>query len=170
MRLAAVLMFVILAAAATQATAQSTSIIPGRGIGPIEIGTEIGEARRLLEQFGRVQEANNPGLGAIVCNLPASGFCVTDYLLRFDRGRSPDAVIKTPNRVAQIVTFDRRFIAEDGLRVGVNFLFVIKLLGLPDAGRWSQYQWTARGLGITLTGGSDGLVVREVFVMAPFPP
>lgn len=170
MKVAAVLLFVILAAATTQATAQSTTIIPGRSIGPAEIGLEMDEARRRLEQFGRVQEDSVPGLGTIICNLPLSGLCVMDYLLRFDRGQTSDAVVKTPGRVAQVVTSDPRFMAEDGLRIGVNFTFVLKLLGLPTAGRWAQYQWAQRGVGVTLTGSSEGLAVLEVIVFGSLPP
>lgn len=159
-------LFLLLAQNSVNAQPANT-IVPGRSIGPVSIGMEMVEAKRLLEQFGRVNEQFDPRTGMAICNDGELGLCVADFVSRYDK--QPEVYLKTPSEVAMVMTVDRRFAGEEGLRVGMLLLEALKIFGSPSAGKGNLYQWLGRGLELYLVPSESGIVVRQVIVFAPFP-
>ncbi len=148
--------------------ASPTAIVPGRSIGPITIGMEMVEAKRLLAQFGQVKEQFDARTGLAICNDREVGLCVADFVSRYDR--QPEVFLKTPGKVAMVTTEDQRFTGEEGLRLGMSFLEVLKIFGSPSAGKGMLYQWLERGLELFLVPSEGGFIVAQVIVFAPFLP
>jgi hypothetical protein len=172
MRYVAVLVALVLLSTAFAEAQQvsSTAIVFGRSIGPVQVGMDLGQARGLLEQFSRVMDAANAD-GARFCNEgDGVGLCVSEFVYRYDKRETPEAVVKTPGRVASIVTDDQRFTADGGLRVGMTLLDALALLGRPTASAGAGYQWLQRGVEITVTPDDVGLVVGLIVIFAPFLP
>lgn len=144
------------------ADAQVVMILPGKAIGPIEIGMPLDRARALMEGFGTVEEIDTAS---------THGFCNPDRgvgVCAFDRW--PRLGLETPGIVAYIVTDDARFSTEAGShKVGQPLLEFLRTYGLYTGGQGTEIRWEGRGLAVDVSPGDAGITVQLIGVFAPRP-
>jgi hypothetical protein len=148
------------AVAAAQPLAQAVTIVPGRSIGPLEVGMALDRARGLMDGYGTVEEVDTPATHGF-CNPEAGvGVCAFDRWQRLG--------LNSPGVVAFIITDDARFATESGgLKVGQPLLEFLRTFGLYSSGQGSELRWDGRGLAVDVVPGESGIVVRLIGVFAP---
>jgi hypothetical protein len=157
------LVAVVLALAAVrQVGAQQLAILPGKAIGPIELGMPLEQARSLMETWGTVEEVDSATLHGF-CNPDRGvGVCVFDRIPRMN--------LDTPGTVALVLTDDSRFTTETGgHKVGEPLLGFLRTYGLYSAGQGSEVRWESRGLSVDVAPGETGIAVRFISVFLPRP-
>lgn len=146
--------------AVAQPLAQAVVIVPGRAIGPFEVGMAIDRARGLMDGYGKVEEVDTSA---------AHGFCNPDAgvgVCAFDRWQRLN--LDSPGVVAFVITDDARFATETGsLKVGQPFLEFLRAFGLYTSGQGSELRWDGRGLAVDVMPGDPGIVVRLIGVFGP---
>jgi hypothetical protein len=149
-----------LAPASAQAPAQEGAIMPGKSIGPFEVGMSLERARDLMSQFGTVEAYDGP-LGRGFCNPERGvGVCVFDRWSRLS--------VETPGTVAFIITDDARFTTvPGGHKVGQTLLDVLKTFGLYTTSQDTEILWEARGLAVDVRASRTGLTVQFIGVFTP---
>jgi hypothetical protein len=148
------------ALAVIPALAQPLTIVPGKAIGPIEIGMPLDRARTLMESFGRVEEVNNPAFHGFCNPEDGVGVCAFDRVARL--------ALNTPGVVGYVVTDDARFTTEaGGLKIGALLLDFLRTFGLYSGGRGSEIRWESRGLAVDVIPDDRGIVVQFIAVFAP---
>ncbi|MDQ7859769.1 MAG: hypothetical protein QN174_11465 [Armatimonadota bacterium] len=142
--------------------AQSLTILPGRSIGPIELGMPLDRARGIMETWGTVEEVETPTLHGF-CNPDRGvGVCAFDRVSRMG--------LDTPGAVALVLTDDSRFTTDaGGHKVGEPLLGFLRTYGLYSGGQGSEVRWEARGLSVDVGPGERGIAVRLISVFAPRP-
>jgi hypothetical protein len=164
-QIAALLAVVILSAGSSssvtaQPVAQTLTIVPGKSIGPFEIGMPLERARQAMSQYGTV-ESYEGALGRGFCNPDRGvGVCIFDRWARLG--------LETSGTVAFVLTDDARFATvPGGLKVGQTLLEVLKQFGLYTSGQESEVRWDGQGLAIDLRVMDSGLVVQFIGIYAP---
>jgi hypothetical protein len=142
------------------AEAQPVAIVPGRAIGPVEIGMPLDRVRGLMESFGPVEEVDTPSTHGF-CNPDRGvGVCALDRWLPLQ--------LHTPGVVSYIFTDDDRFTTEvGGHRVGQPLLEFLRTYGLYTGGQGSVIRWDGRGLTVDVAPAEAGITVRFIGVFAP---
>lgn len=135
-------------------------IVPGRAIGPIEIGMTMERAQSLVAQFGATETIDTPATHG-VCNPDRGvGVCVFDKWQRLGLDRPGFAVF--------IITDDTRFTTDTGGHaVGQPLLDFLRTFGLYNVGQGTEVRWESRGLSVDVTAAEPGIVVRFIGVFAP---
>jgi hypothetical protein len=143
-------------------SAQQLAILPGKAIGPIELGMPLERARALMETWGTVEEVDSPLVHGF-CNPDRGvGVCVFD--------RMPRMNLDTPGTVAFVLTDDSRFTTDTGgHKVGEPLLGFLRTYGLYSGGQGSEVRWEARGLSVDVGPGETGISVRLISVFLPRP-
>jgi hypothetical protein len=150
----------VAALAGAPALAQPVMIVPGKAIGPFEIGMPLESARSMMESFGRVEEASNAGVRGFCNPDEGIGVCVFDRVARIS--------VNTPGVVAYVVTDDPRFATDTGgHKVGTPLLDFLKTYGLYSAGQGSEIRWEGRGLAVSVTPEDRGIVIQLIAVYGP---
>lgn len=150
----------IMALAGAPALAQPVMIVPGKAVGPFEIGMPLDRARSIMESFGRVEEISNDGVHGF-CN-PENGVGVCVY------ARLPRLSLNTPGAVAYIITDDARFATDaGGHKVGAPLLDFLKTFGLYTGSQGSEVRWEGRGLAADVRPADGGIAVRLIGIFAP---
>jgi hypothetical protein len=145
-----------------RAEAQQLAILPGKAIGPIELGMPLEQARALMETWGTVEEVDSPLVHGF-CNPDRGvGVCVFD--------RMPRMNLDTPGTVSFVLTDDSRFTTDTGgHKVGEPLLGFLRTYGLYSGGQGSELRWEARGLSVDVGPGETGIAVRLISVFLPRP-
>jgi hypothetical protein len=150
----------ITALAGAPALAQPAMIVPGKAIGPFEIGMPLERARSMMESFGRVEEIDNTGAHGFCNPDEGVGVCVFDRVARIS--------VNTPGVVAYVVTDDARFATDvGGHKIGAPLLDFLKTFGLYSVGQGSEIRWEGRGLAVSVTPGDRGIVIQLIAVFGP---
>lgn len=158
-RLVLVAVFLLVLAGAP-ALAQPVMILPGRAIGPFEIGMPLDRARSIMESFGRVEEISSAGLHGFCNPEQGVGVCAFDQMPRLS--------LNTPGTVAYLVTDDARFTTDvGGHKVGALLLEFLRTFGLYTGGQGSEVRWDGRGLAVDVSPGERGITVRLIGVFSP---
>jgi hypothetical protein len=144
----------------TPAAAQPVSIIPGKAIGPIELGMSLERAREIMAGFGTV-EAYEGTLGRGFCNPERGvGVCVFDRWTRLN--------LDSPGVVVFALTDDARFATDPGgHKVGGPLLGILRTFGLYSAGVQTELLWESHGLSVDIQPSASGLVAATIGVYAP---
>ncbi|MCL6554034.1 MAG: hypothetical protein K6W08_13070 [Firmicutes bacterium] len=150
----------LLAVLLAPAAAQPASIIPGKAIGPIELGMPLARAREIMTGFG-VVEAYEGALGHGFCNPERGvGVCVFDRWTRLN--------LHSPGVVVFALTDDERFATEPGgHKVGGLLLGILRTFGLYSAGMQTELLWDTHGLSVDIQPSASGLAVATIGVYAP---
>ncbi|MDR7556092.1 MAG: hypothetical protein QN157_10865 [Armatimonadota bacterium] len=150
----------LLAVLLAPAAAQPSSILPGKAIGPIELGMPLERAREIMTGFGTV-EAYEGALGRGFCNPERGvGVCVFDRWTRLN--------LHSPGVVVFALTDDERFTTEPGgHKVGGLLLGILRTFGLYSAGMQTELLWDPHGLSVDIQPSPSGLVAATIGVYAP---
>lgn len=142
------------------AAAQPITIVPGKAIGPIELGMPLERAREIMAGFGTV-EAYEGSLGRGFCNPERGvGVCVFDRWTRLN--------LNTPGVVVFALTDDARFVTEPGgHKVGGPLLGILRTFGLYSTGMQTELLWDPHGLSVDIQPTDSGLVAATIGVYAP---
>ncbi len=137
----------LVASVAGTAIAQTVLIVPGRSVGPVQVGMA---SPRVLRLLGR------PAVRA------------GDALWSYEQPISL-RIEFAAGRVKSIATWDRRARTAQGLAVGVPDTMIVRSLGAPEVlpafpGAWLYYR--ALGLAVFVQGG----FASAFTVLAPAPP
>jgi hypothetical protein len=142
------------------ALAQAVMIMPGKAIGPFQVGMSLDQARSTMQTFGEVEEVNDQGSHGFCNPEDGVGVCAFDRLVRLG--------LNTPGTVVYIVTDDVRFATDTGsLKVGQPLLEFLKAFGLYTGGQGSEVRWEGRGLAVDVRPTEAGMVVRYISVFGP---
>ena len=146
--------------AGAQQAPQPAMSLPGKSIGPIEIGMPLERARTIMEVFGVVEPIDSPTTHGF-CNPDRGvGFCIFDKWQRLS--------IETSGVVVFVLTDDARFATETGsLKVGQPLLEFLRAYGLYNAGTGTELRWEGRGLAVDVGAGDAGIVVRYIGIFTP---
>ncbi|MDR7484379.1 MAG: hypothetical protein QN187_03535 [Armatimonadota bacterium] len=151
----------LVAALGTAVGAQpSTMIVPGRAIGPFEIGMPLERAKTLMEQYGTVESVDTPALHGMCNPERGVGICAFDRVQRLG--------LESAGTVAFIITDDARFTTDaGGLAVGQPLLDFLRTFGLYTSGQGIELRWDGRGLSVEVGPGDRGIAVRIIGVFTP---
>lgn len=135
-------------------------ILPGKAIGPIELGMTLEQAQTVMAQYGTVETVESPTTHG-VCNPDRGvGVCVFDRWQRLGLDR--------PGTVVFVVTDDARFSTDTGShKVGQPLLDFLRTFGLYSGAQGTEIRWEGRGLSVDVTASEPGIVVRLIGVFAP---
>ena len=151
----------LIAAGFLPALAQQTgAIMPGRAIGPIQLGMPLDRAREIMAGWGTVEPYDGP-LGHGVCNPEGGvGVCVFD--------RWPRLSLSGADRVVYIFTDDARFTTvPGGHKVGGTLLDMLKTFGLYSSGTETELLWDSQGLSVDVRATQSGLIVGVIGIYSP---
>ncbi|MDR7481016.1 MAG: hypothetical protein QN183_12400 [Armatimonadota bacterium] len=142
------------------AVAQPVSIVPGKAIGPIELGMPLERAREIMAGFGIV-EAYEGTLGRGFCNPERGvGVCVFDRWTRLN--------LNSPGVVVFALTDDARFTTEPGgHKVGGALLGILRTFGLYTTGMQTELLWDPHGLSVDIQPTASGLVAATIGIYVP---
>lgn len=143
-----------------QQPASATAILPGRSIGPFELGMALDRAKGMMDQYGSVEEVDSPTVHGFCNPERGAGICAFDRWQRLE--------LSTPGSVVFVLTDDPRFATQaGGHTVGQPLLNFLRTYGLYTSGQGSELRWEARGLTVDVVPGDSGLQVRVIGVFTP---
>lgn len=155
------------------ADTQPWSIVPGKAIGPVQIGMSMSEAEKALHRFGPVVQRIDTSSNSIqIANGSSessdwldrcSGLSVQDRVWHELNGKS------TPGAVAEISTCDPRFVLDGGARPNDPVLRALNGLGTPDLVTSVStlgifYSWNGQGIRVIGKQRGDGIMISEIDV------
>jgi hypothetical protein len=141
--------------------AQTTgAIVPGKSIGPVEIGMPLERAQQIVSQFGQMETVDTQTEHG-VCNPERGvGVCAFDKFTRLGLDR--------PGSVVYIITDDQRFTTDmGGHKVGAPLLDFLRTFGLYNFGQRTEIRWDGRGLVVNVGAADAGIIVNFIGVYAP---
>jgi hypothetical protein len=140
--------------------AQPAMILPGRSIGPIQIGMPLDRARAIMEGFGKVEPIDGPATHGFCNPDDGIGVCVFDKMPRLG--------LDTPGVVGFVLTDDARFATDaSSLKVGQLLLDFLRAYGLYNTAQGTELRWDGRGLSVDVSAADAGIVVRYIGVFTP---
>ena len=146
--------------AAAQPVAQTIAILPGKTIGPIQIGMPLDRAKEIMAGWGTVETVES-AMGHGICNPERGvGVCVFD---RWDRLQ-----LQAPGQVVFVLTDDPRFTTvPGGHKVGGPLLDLLRTFGLYSGGTETELLWEGHGLAADVRATRAGLLVQFIGIYTP---